>query len=122
MVRSAGRILTSPETVNSPVICVSRGSAALTVFTGATRSSRSQTSPGAIGEEIGAHPLANGKQREIGDAVIRPLREIGRRREIEMAAAKRGDVEADRDRVIATDDLDAEHLTQSDVQAVGDHH
>ena len=39
-----------------------------------------------------------------------------------MAAAKRGDVEADRDRVIATDDLDAEHLTQSDVQAVGDHH
>jgi hypothetical protein len=61
-----------------------------------------RTQPGIVGlaidEQVGAHPpLSDRKQRQIGNAVARPLREIGQRREGECRPPDGDEIEAERD-------------------------
>ena len=78
----------------------------------------------AIDHQIGAHAPVDRKNRKIGHARGRSLRPIRQGREIKRRAADRFDVEAERDRMAFADDtaLDAERLTQADIQAVGEDH
>jgi len=79
---------------------------------------------GAIDEQVRPHLVADGEQREIGDTIARPFREIGQGRKREGGLVDRENIEADRDRMAGADDLarDAERLAQADVQPVGQHH
>lgn len=77
----------------------------------------------AVHEQVGPHPGADRKQRDVGDVVARPLREIGQRREVERIAPGRHHVEPDRDRMAGADDVsrDTELVAQADIQSVGKH-
>jgi len=78
----------------------------------------------AVGEEIGAHPASDRKQRDVGGQVARPFGKIGQPRKREGGTSHRREIESDRDRVAGADDLalDAERAAQPDIQSVGEHH
>ncbi|CUT15144.1 hypothetical protein BF49_6224 [Bradyrhizobium sp.] len=77
----------------------------------------------AVDEQIGAHPRPDRKKRQVGDAVARPFREIGQRREVERVPSRGHHVEPDRNRMAGTDDLsrDSQLMAQADIEAVGEH-
>ena len=77
----------------------------------------------AIGEQIGAHPLADREQRDVGNARAGPLLEIGHRGKGEGGAPDGREIEADRDRMGWAGDLagDSQHMSQPDIQPVGEH-
>ena len=92
--------------LKGPVVCFSRGRAAVQRLSGrAAQFAQPGIVEAAVHEQIGAHPRADRKQRGVGDAIARPLREIGQRREGECCAPDRDDVEPDRDRMAGADDL-----------------
>ena len=77
----------------------------------------------AIDHQVGAHDVADRKQRQVSHPIAGALGIVGQRGKFECVAIERRDIESNGDGMARADyfAFDAERVPQADVQSVGQH-